>query len=58
MYTSFAPMGPRIRYGLSEPLGYAGGNFTHSRDGHKINEVARQASLMLEAKVPNRFRLT
>ncbi len=57
MYTPFAPLGPRVCYGLSEPLGYAGGNFTYSRDGHKINEAVRQASLMLDAKVHKRFNL-
>jgi hypothetical protein len=55
VYTSFAPLGHRIRHGSNEPLGCAGGNFTHSWDGHKINEVVRQATLMLDAKLPNRF---
>jgi hypothetical protein len=39
VYTSFAPLGHRICHGLSEPLGCAGGNFAHSPQGHKINEV-------------------
>jgi hypothetical protein len=39
-------------------LGCAGGNFTHSWDGHKINEVVRQATLMLDAKFSNRFNIT
>ncbi len=58
VYTSFAPLGHRVRHGSSEPLGCSGGNFTHPRDGHKINEVVRRASLMLDVKVPNRFNMT
>jgi hypothetical protein len=37
--TSLAPSGHRLRHELSEPLGYAGGNFTHLQGGHKINEA-------------------
>lgn len=57
VYTPFAPLGPRVRYGLSEPLGSPGCNFTHAWHGHKINEAVLQATLVLDAKVPDRFNV-
>jgi hypothetical protein len=37
--TSLARSGHRFRHESSEPLGFAGGNFTHLQGGHKINEA-------------------
>jgi hypothetical protein len=44
VYPSFAPLGHHIHHGLSEPLGCTVGNFTHSRDGHKVNEAQVNAA--------------
>jgi hypothetical protein len=37
--TSLARSGHRFCRESSEPLGFAGGNFTHLQAGHKINEA-------------------
>ena len=48
VYTSFAPLEHRIRRGLGEPLSCPRGTFTHSQDGHKINDALGQVHQPLQ----------
>jgi hypothetical protein len=53
-YTSFALLGITFVHLASQWR--AGGNITHSRDGHKINDTVLQATVMLDAKVIDHFK--